>query len=161
MNNDLPQDLFLENEKSFRLFFLLHQIDHVRVEFDGSGDSGSIESVYLARNGEEVTLDAPIAVWKKGDSTFIPEEGWQYGEPVQETIDIEEALKDHVYEALEKTDIDWYNNDGGFGHWEWNANTGLEFAVNTRYTESNCEHSEGRQLGQEGEPDSDPAEQGT
>lgn len=141
---------FLENEKRFRAFFLLHSIDSVTVTFDGSGDSGQIDGVYLRKGGEYVDLNAPIMVWHHGGSQFDPKIGkWVKGDWSEQTKDIQEALRDHVYEALEDCDVDWYNNDGGHGEWNWNAQTGLHFEVNQRHVTSSTEHSEFRELGQE------------
>jgi hypothetical protein len=152
-------DYSLENEKRLRTVFLLLNITHVSVSFDGSGDSGQIDHIAIESNGIEVGGDSPITVWRNGRSVFNTEASkWETGEPFEETVSLTEAITDHVNAALDKSGVDWYNNDGGYGEWTWDASTGLEFNINVRITESSLEHSESRQLGEE-ESEESPAEE--
>lgn len=145
----LPQKLVLENEKRLEAFFKAHDITSAVVEFDGSGDSGSIESVTFYR-GKKILDDVrgTVTIWQQGAAEFDKEANkWTHGEPVEKPCDIRRALEEHVYDALDRTGVDWYNNDGGFGHWSWSADEGLEFEVNTRYVESVLDYGVNRPMG--------------
>ena len=67
-------------------------VTNVDVEYDGSGDSGSVESVTATGRGLGATAEITL-----------PEE-------------LRQACDDAAVECLEEKGIDWYNNDGGFGH---------------------------------------------
>ncbi|WP_196160856.1 DUF6878 family protein [Reinekea sp. G2M2-21] len=113
----------------------------VRVEFDGSGDSGSIEDVnFDAPEGfnEKEVIDWPnvVKVWDSETRAF------KFSETIEPTplVEIVERVTE---DWLESTGVDWYNNDGGYGHFEFdveNARYGLD--VNVRYTESSVEYSD-------------------
>lgn len=50
------------------------------------------------------------------------------------------AIDDLTYDYLEETDIDWYNNDGGFGELVIDVEDGtVALEVNVRYTDSTTE----------------------
>jgi hypothetical protein len=66
----------------------------VRIEFDGSGDSGAIESIFVV---------------KDGNHDFLKEDSELY-----------KVLSEWGYSAIDRHHVDWYNNDGGFGHIEFN-----------------------------------------
>lgn len=67
-------------------------IDYVRVEFAGSGDSGSIDNISTDPDND----------WANGTETL--------GETLHDEIE------GWAYAYLEGTGIDWYNNDGGQGY---------------------------------------------
>jgi hypothetical protein len=74
-------------------------VSTVEIEFSGSGDSGSIDTIivdYLAKDKPQETN------WGSPDSPRIPE-------------DLREALEEFSYALLETSGVDWYNNDGGQG----------------------------------------------
>lgn len=101
-------------------------VTEVRVEFDGQGDSGSIE--YTSYTPSEKADQA-----RRTNLSFRTDD---------DIVDksLEAALEALVYERLEDSGIDWYNNDGGYGYYKLNvANGTLEFEINTRYTSSNTE----------------------
>ena len=54
-------------------------------------------------------------------------------------MSIREVLESYCYDELEKTNIDWYNNDGGFGELRITLSdeASIELEVNQRYTEYN------------------------
>lgn len=118
----------------------------VDVDFDGCGDSGSIEeaSCFDANETPMTLTDSPIEmdllVVDHGhfDSTS---QKW-VSEIVRKTLPLAQALDDFIEDEVEGTGINWYDNDGGFGYWRLNvAERLLDFEINVRYTESNCEHS--------------------
>ena len=80
--DDLEKVAFIASLKNLGITTLIG-------EYDGSGDSGSIDSVYCEdENGSNVTVNS----------------------------DIESTVENMLYEILsDKYDYDWYNNDGGYG----------------------------------------------
>lgn len=65
--------------------------DEIRIEYNGSGDSGDLDGTYYLKGGQEVV---------------IPDND----------RDASEALLDaYAWEILEDHPDDWVNNDGGYG----------------------------------------------
>lgn len=57
----------------------------------------------------------------------------------------EEYIENYVYEALDKTGVDWYNNEGGFGEYDFLYNKEkkawtFKCEVHQYHTESSLEH---------------------
>jgi hypothetical protein len=109
------------------------------ISFDGSGDSGSIEYVDIKRSDgtsikDELTVEFPK------ERSFYKDGDWITEVDVKQ-IPVCEALEAYCYEELERTNIDWYNNDGGFGQMTINLDdkVEIELEVNTRYTEYNTD----------------------
>lgn len=108
--------------------------DKIIVEFDGSGDSGSVHSVDIYDNQNKlVRLNFGVAYavtsssWKDGK--------WEQKEEVK-MMPVTEALETFCYDMLEKTGVDWYNNDGGFGQLTITLDpVEVQLEVNQRYTE--------------------------
>jgi hypothetical protein len=111
----------------------------ITISFDGSGDSGSIESVdiYNADN-QRMQIDLTV-IYPKEKSTWVDDK-W-VTETEEKEMPIADALEAYCYDELEKTEIDWYNNDGGFGQMTINLDdkVEIELEVNTRYTEYHSE----------------------
>ena len=107
----------------------------VVISFDGSGDSGSIyaANIYNAEN-KEIKLDQTV-IYPKEKSTYV--DGRWVAEIEQKEMSIYEALEAYCYDELEKTNIDWYNNDGGFGDMriDLGDTVSVELEVSQRYTE--------------------------
>ena len=107
------------------------------IYFDGSGDSGSIESVSIRQSdGKPVpNLDDLFVNYPVEKSQFINGEWFNDVEIKQ--MPIADALEKYTYDELERTDVDWYNNDGGFGELriELSDDISIELEVNQRYTE--------------------------
>lgn len=107
----------------------------VVIYFDGSGDSGSIESVSIYNaDRQQVQVDQTV-IYPKEKSTWI-DDRW-VNEIEHKEIPILEALEAYCYDELEKTQVDWYNNDGGFGEMRISLSdtVSVELEVNQRYTE--------------------------
>lgn len=143
---------FIENEKRLAAAFLLYGITSASVTFDGSGDSGQIDSVTLMRGSELFTEDYPVTLYVQGPTQFNPEtKAWERSAITETEFPLTAAVQRHVDDALDNSSVDWYNNDGGFGHWEWTAQHGLEFSIDQRVVESHTAHYESRDLGQDEE----------
>ena len=82
---------------------------HVYVEFSGSGDSGQIDGVYYRdKNDDFQNIPSDMIAWTKQT----------YDEQPKETTNMKlvDVLEDICYRALDETDLDWYNNEGGQGN---------------------------------------------
>lgn len=111
----------------------------ITISFDGSGDSGSIESVNIYdAEGKQMQIDLAVT-YPKEKSSWLDDK-W-VTETEEKEIPIADALEAYCYDELEKTEIDWYNNDGGFGQMTINLDdkVEIELEVNTRYTEYHSE----------------------
>jgi len=109
----------------------------VVIFFDGSGDSGSIESVSIRQSdGKAVpNLDDLFVDYPVEKSQYISGEWFNDVEIKQ--MPIADALEKYTYDELDRTNVDWYNNDGGFGELriELSDDVSIELEVNQRYTE--------------------------
>ena len=104
------QNIYPSNEEKQKLLTQLNLLGakEVRVEFQGGGDDGQVDGVYmLDNNGAEIELPDDMIAWTK--QTY----GEQKAETKNETL--VEVLEDLCYRALDETGWDWYNNDGGQG----------------------------------------------
>jgi hypothetical protein len=112
---------------------------NIVISFNGSGDSGSIESVdiYNADN-QRMQIDLTV-IYPEEKSSWVDDK-W-ITETEEKEMPIADALEAYCYDELEKTEIDWYNNDGGFGQMTINLDdkVKIELEVNTRYTEYNTD----------------------
>lgn len=91
-------------------------VKRVLVEFSGGGDSGDVGQPYaLNAKSEEVDLSAPI-VWPKERSVLKNHVWSKIFEDETQPISI--VLRSLTERALEDSNLDWYNNDGGQGHLE-------------------------------------------
>ncbi len=114
------------NEKRIAAWALLHNVDEISVTFCGSGDSGQIDSIYAASNGESVPLGDEIMAFKSGVTVWDAEEGcWSKTVIEEVSMPVCQVLEQLVYAYLEDSHVDWYNNDGGQGSWTWSAKNGL------------------------------------
>ena len=82
----------------------------IKVEYEGSGDSGAIEKiVYITKslvNDEEGNLDLlhGLDTWGDGHSDL-----YELDKPLAE------SLEQFAYDKLMNDIDDWYNNEGGYG----------------------------------------------
>lgn len=111
----------------------------ITISFDGSGDSGSIESVDIY-NAEGKRMQIDLTVTYPTEKSSWVDDKW-VTETTEKEMPIADALEAYCYDELEKTQIDWYNNDGGFGEMTINLDdkVEIELEVNTRYTEYHSE----------------------
>jgi len=107
----------------------------VVIRFDGAGDSGAIEEIIISKNDEPIQVEAELD-WSVKKSFF--QDGKWVDEIRTTTMSVVTALEIYCYDELEKTGVDWYNNDGGFGEMEIDFTSNpatVKLEVNTRYTE--------------------------
>ena len=87
----------------------------VRVEFQGGGDDGQVDGVYLY-DQNTVDIDVPNDMIAWTTQTY----GGQEAESKQTKL--VDALEDLCSRALDNTGLDWYNNEGGQGYLAINFN---------------------------------------
>lgn len=124
-------------------------IARVTVTFDGSGDSGQIESVEaydIENNPVELpaeTMTYPAAVM---DARYEPcaenRSGKQFvGYDVREiekTASISTIIEEIFWDFIGARHGGWENNDGGFGQCHFTVDEGvIRLEMNERYTETN------------------------
>ena len=131
---------FRENLLAIREVLLAHGVPEVVVRFDGSGDSGSIDEVNFP---SDIGFD-PEAVQVAFRKTCIHRsaDNWQ-AEIVEERVDVAHAVELLVTDYLEITGVNWYDNDGGWGEFSLDVESGeASMEINVRLLESSCEFSE-------------------
>jgi hypothetical protein len=107
-----------------------HKIDELHVNFDGSGDSGAIESIEFVsnkENDEEKILNETKDIQKfvKAGLEIVKDTCWKDGEWVKEyhtkesieevKYSFKEIIHDFCYDNLEEHHGGWENNEGGNG----------------------------------------------
>jgi hypothetical protein len=107
-------ELVNKNREIVKQLLEKHKIARVEVEFDGSGDSGQIDSVsFIDENGEDTDLNAePCKLFTK-TSKFVN------GELISEIIEQEDTAEglilEVVYSLLEAKHPGWEINEGSYG----------------------------------------------
>jgi len=106
----MARKLFENDQEKEALYAQLKLMGAVMVEihFQGGGDSGEIDSISYRNNNKE---------WNQVPHDMVSWTKIVYGtqEAKQEQLSLHDALEDLGYRALDNTDLDWYNNDGGQG----------------------------------------------
>ena len=110
----------------------------ITIEYDGSGDSGSVESVEaFNEKGDSVPLTDKVKTFVKHSTFDKKTETWG-------SVDVElELTLDDAIEQIASGMINgyfpgWENNDGAYGTVTFNVGEGsLELDHNARYTEVN------------------------
>lgn len=104
------------------------------IYFDGSGDEGAIQGVNIYK--EDYIRFEPTFEVSYATSSIHWEDGKRVDKVQVKTLPVSEALENFCYEVLEKTNIDWYNNDGGYGEMQITLDpVEIKLEVNERYTE--------------------------
>lgn len=121
-------------------------VSSVACDFYGSGDSGDIEDAATHdAQGQPVDLDATNQTIEYLGTTreFDTEnKEWRF-EVVRTEKPLQNALDDFIETEINATSVNWYDNEGGSGHWNLNVDTNeLDFEINVNIVESHCEHSE-------------------
>ena len=105
------QKIFANEQEKTTLLTQLNLLGakQVRIEFQGGGDDGQIEGVYLINNNDDY-IDMPDDMIAWTSLTY----GNQQSE--QKPTKLVDALEDVCQCALDETGLDCYNNDGGQGN---------------------------------------------
>ncbi len=111
------------------------------VYFCGSGDSGSLDHVVYDPkdfDGAALTLELDQA-----KNRFNQEEGCWETTVEKATVSMNDAVESLVEDYLETTDVNWYNDSGGYGEFHLDVGTGTtSMEVNVNIEESQCEFDE-------------------
>ncbi|MCB1098669.1 MAG: hypothetical protein KDN22_24065 [Verrucomicrobiae bacterium] len=117
-----------------------HGVQTVSVDFDGSGDCGSIDLIQCYPSDSDDVLERAMThptqnrVFQNGTWTSVTE---QIRQPIRD------AIEELTYDYLETTGIDWYNNEGGFGELVIDVTRGtVSIDVSTRVIESVTQYSD-------------------
>lgn len=125
--------LYLQNLRLLLPVLLEQGVSQVDVVFDGSGDSGSIESVDFENGPPDV---ATISVRILKAVSIFEEDHW-INRTEEVDVDLEDAVRVLTDDYLDETDVDWYNDEGGYGSLCIQPGEGTVYLdVNTRITES-------------------------
>ena len=105
------KEIFANEQEKATLLTQLNLLGakEVRVEFQGGGDDGQVDGVYmLDNNGAYIDVPDDMIAW----TTLT------YGDQEADTtlIKLVDALEDLCSRALDNTGLDWYNNAGGQGN---------------------------------------------
>jgi hypothetical protein len=110
---------FKDEDKKNLLMTLLKVLGgrKVRVDFDGSGDSGTIENPELFdQEDNHIDLNNATLDWYQTASEVDPlTNKWRTIEKPVPNMPVTEVLKSICEDALEEEGLDWYNNEGGYG----------------------------------------------
>ena len=87
----------------------LYDIKMLRAEFYGGGDSGQIDHI----DSDPIDITQTATVLKKEYNRATG----SYGS-VEKELPFKAAFESIVYDWLDTTDVDWYNNEGGGGFFE-------------------------------------------
>jgi len=137
--------LYMENLRRVLPVLRQHGIEQVTVSFNGEGDSGSIEDIlYEPCDNEEAVKALPVE--HISTSSFFDDGQWRrLATPEQSTLN--EAIDALTYDYLEETNVDWYNNDGGYGELVIDVQAGtVSLEVQVRFTDTTTEYSAERDI---------------
>lgn len=113
--------------------------ERVCVSFDGSGDSGSIWDIGFT---PELAGAEPLVSIRTSTREFDNDTRSWRRIAGDEDKPLQEAISELTYDYLEETNVDWYNNDGGYGELTIDVAAGtVAIDVNQRFTESTCQYS--------------------
>lgn len=135
LEHDQALNRRLRSEQLSRVLPVLRrlQIEEVVVSFDGSGDSGTVDSPAFVPYRAGVR-EAQVTVPKR----VLRREGDVWESRVEEHVcSLEEAVRDICDNYADATGVDWYNNDGGFGQMVIRVREGtVSMEINQRFTET-------------------------
>lgn len=150
-------DYMNDNKKTLMDYMKSKNIQVVYTDYDGSGDSGCVNGVYVQEvevneETKEVTkhqkdLDPTdtVQTWSLY-SRYEKQEDGKYGwttqaEKTQKSA--ADAFRDFSSDFLELEGIDWYNNEGGYGEVFYYANENrVVLEHNTRIMDTEYHESE-------------------
>lgn len=114
---------FAANCKALRKVLQELGVGEVRMDFYGSGDSGSFEKPQFDHADLYNPDDLTVTIWE--------EKGWyEYsgkfkGEVSQTEMSVAEAVEKTFECYVNAQNVDWYNNEGGEGYVELDVGTGV------------------------------------
>ena len=128
-----------EHKETFLAALRMAHVASVTVEFSGSGDSGQIDYVIAVNaEGNAIDLSKSKLLWPIKSSQHL--DGNWVESTSDEPTSLEDIAKTITYEALEQSNHDWYNNDGGQGTFQIDFATDpttITLEVEVNYTKTN------------------------
>ncbi len=107
-------------------------VARVVVAFDGSGNSGQIESV-TAYDAEDREIAIPMTQIEIRETAFESEEVSVSPRSADEVVEI------MAYKFLEQTHNGWEENEGAYGEFVFTvADQSIRLEYNERYTDTHC-----------------------
>jgi hypothetical protein len=137
----LTKEMLAEELKVFRQVMKEKGVQHVHMDFHGSGDSGTMERPELTPESlEKETVEWAYKTY--GMTNYQTREYVEKDHLV--TMTLIEVAEMVLERQVDSHDVDWFNDDGGEGHVSLDMETGeYEIVINQFYTESNtvvCEN---------------------
>lgn len=148
----MASSLFPSVEDKSRFVSVLkdHGVRYLEVFFSGGGDSGSIGDICFCNETPSETAaltktlrELPFKGWGEESNLDKASGKWVRSFSYKD-MTLGQLVEALTYDALERTALDWYNNDGGQGTFRVDLDAGnepiisLDVAIN--YTETN-DHS--------------------
>ena len=113
----------------------------VTIEFDGACDEGQIEYIACKTvDGSDGSLNWPCEIPGKvrvhGHPSASSAAGQSIGAGASRPMTMHELVEDWAYDLLNQVEVDWVNNDGGFGEIVIDVNKGtVDCDMNQRFTD--------------------------
>jgi hypothetical protein len=126
---------YLDNLQRILPVLRAHGVESVTVNFEGSGDSGSIEDIGFTPEIDHNDITVRVYQhWRHFDG-----DQW-VSQNTEVDVPLETAISELTDDYLSETDVDWYNNDGGYGDLTINVEAGtVTLNINVRHVDSSCE----------------------
>lgn len=138
-----PNYVYLDNLRRVLPILEQHNIDSVTVTFSGSGDSGAIDDVYYAPQIAASLRTIPV---EQITVNRVYDGEWRTT-TATETVSLDQAIMNITDTYLAETDVNWYDNDGGYGELEIDvAARSVRLDVNVNYTQSENEFYETKNI---------------
>lgn len=129
-------------------------IESISVEFNGGGDSGQIDYVNVRGKYPEkgtaldpqkerliIDRDTVVNMTVQSSACYNRDTGVMDVIPGGETVGTLVALIEFLAEFdLDASNVDWYNDDGGHGTWQWSVDEGFTFEINQNHVSTTTEH---------------------
>lgn len=133
---------YMENLRAVLPVLRANGVESVRVTFDGSGDSGSIDAAEYEPKIEAGDIMVQV---QRGTQEFVQGE-WRHFAGLEE-VSLSNAIDDIANDYLEETGVDWFNDSGGDGELVIDVAAGtVSLEVNVRFTESNTDFASTRYI---------------
>ena len=92
-------------------------VKQVKVSFSGSGDSGTINTIEFYNSDDDAVpnMQDTVLVWPKSWDEFDRDTRTWVQKKEEAEQDLYSITSDITYKALDRSGLDWYNNEGGQG----------------------------------------------
>lgn len=144
ISDSVPNYVYLDNLRRVLPVLERQGVERVTITFSGSGDSGAIDWAYFTPEQPEEFQQTRVE--QLSSNSVYENDRWRTG-LVAESMTLKEALHNITDDYLEETDVNWYDNDGGYGELEIDVGArSVSLDVNVNYTESTNEFCETKSI---------------